>query len=74
MRKRTCHTKTVLKKYAAGSVSSEDAYESLNLNNKEDLFYLVCAAGLTIYHIDRDKAESMADTAILLGATPYAST
>jgi len=58
--------KTVLEKFADGSVSSEDARALLNFKNKDELFHAICSGGLAIYHISRDKAEKMANDAILL--------
>ena len=58
--------KTILEKYADGSLSSKDAVNSLNLDSKEELFKLVCASGLEIYHIENNLAEKMANNALLL--------
>jgi len=58
--------KTILAKYADGSISSAEAQDLLNLKNKGELFHAVCSAGLGIYHIDKEKAEKMANGALVL--------
>lgn len=60
------NTQSILDRYEKGLISSADAQHKLGLATKDAFFSSVVASGRSIYHVDREVADVMAETALRL--------
>lgn len=62
----TKRNRSVVERYAAGSISSSEGQQELGLDSKDQFFAKVCGSGLSLYHLDRTKADQLATEALIL--------
>lgn len=58
--------RSTIEKYSDGSISSSEGQQALGLNSKEEFFQEVCRSGHNLYHLNREKAEQLANGALAL--------
>lgn len=62
----TRRNRSVVERYAVGSISSSEGQQELGLDSKDQFFANVCGSGLSLYHLDRIRADQLATEALIL--------